>query len=377
VKAQKEKKKYPPLWFVRASEGLRLFFLRMNRRFTHPNVVLWGMVHNMWMASGIGVAAELGLADLLKQGPRHVAELAREIGSDEESLYRLLRMLASEGIFRQGRRRTFENTSLSLPLQEEGIRYLLIAQLGPGQFELFSKLMESVKSGQPVPEYASGRELFEHIGGDSTRNDYFNRAMSDVSRMQVPALLPVFPFHRYGVIADIGGGQGHFLTAILEDCPSSKGILFDLPVVLQQNQDADSDSDVSESAPGASNPVPAVMDRLSRISGDFFQEVPAGADLYMMKNILHDWNDEDVLKILFNIARAMSDKARLLIIEAVLEEDNSPSFAKMTDILMMISAGGKERTRLQWVALFTEAGFRICRVHPTVSPHRIIELEKL
>ena len=353
--------KYPPRWFVRATEKLRYFFFRMHRRFTHPRVVLWEHVHNMWVAAGIGLAAELGLADLLAKGPLPVDELARQSGSDRRSLYRVLRMLASQGIFREIRGEGFANTALSRPLMEGDVRHLFRAHLGPGHFELFSHLKESVMSGKPARGNDSGRELFHMIGSDETRNTRFNRAMSDASRMQVPAILPAFPFRRFRTIADIGGGQGNLLSAILKDCPGSRGILFDLPAVLEGEREA--------------GRGPEAEERITRISGDFFREIPPGADLYMMKNILHDWEDSDSLLILQKIRQVMNGETRLLIIEAVLEEDNRPAFGKMTDVLMMVSAGGLERTRGQWMKLFHEAGFTLCRIYPIITHQSLMELK--
>ncbi len=359
----KEFPTYPPLFFVRITEKLRQFFLRLNRRFTHPNMVLWDMVHNFWVAAGIGVVAELGIADLVKNGPRAIDDLASQTGTHPESLYRVMRMLATQGIFRELRGKRFASTPLANQLRDDQIRYILMLHLDPRHFQMFSKLMTSVKTGSNVTGEFEGGELFEHIGSDQKRNERFNRAMTDASWLQAPALLSAFSFNRHRKIIDIGGGQGLFLAAILRNNSQCEGIVFDLPNALSR---------AGEVIDGYS-----LENRMETAGGDFFKEVPRGGDLYMMKSVLHDWNDEDSLKILGNLHRAMKPEARLLVIESVIGKINEPSFGKMTDILMMIAAGGKERTRQEWEALLDRAGFRIRKIHSTISPHSLIEAEKV
>ena len=201
---------YPPLWFVRISQKIRHFFLKMNRRFTHPNVVMWELAQNMWLASGISVAAELGIADLVKEGPLSIEDLADQTGTHKNSLYRVLRMLASQGIFRELRGQRFESNSLAMPLQEDQIRYLMLVHLNRNQFQIFGNLMESVRTGKPVTGDLSAKALFDQIENDELKKEWFNKAMTCASKMQVPTLLSAFPFRRYGKIIDIGGGRGFF-----------------------------------------------------------------------------------------------------------------------------------------------------------------------
>jgi len=352
---------YPPLFFVRITEKLRAFFLRLNRKFTHPNVVLWEMIHNFWLAAGINVAAELGIADVLNNGPLHIEELARQTCTHEESLYRVLRMLSAQGIFRELKGMRFASTPLSGPLREDQIRHLIMVHLTPRHFQMMGELMTSVKTGNTVTGDMSGSALFDHIGSDEQRNEMFNRAMTNASKMQASILLSAFPFKRYRKIIDIGGGQGLFLAAILNYSDQSKGIVFDLPHTIT----------------GAGKVIGeyGLGDRMDAEDGDFFREVPAGGDLYMLKSVLHDWDDESAGKILRNVHKAMPSTARLLIIESVINERNKPSFGKMTDILMMVSAGGKERTLAEFEILLEQAGFRIRKIRSTISPHSLIEAE--
>ncbi|MDX2432395.1 MAG: methyltransferase [Bacteroides sp.] len=354
---------YPPLFFVRITQNIRLFFLRMNRRFTHPNVVMWEMAHNMWLAAGISVVAELGIADLVKEGPRSVDDLADQTKTHSDSLYRVLRMLASQGIFKEIKGQRFETTSLAMPLQDDQIRYLVLLHLNRNQFRVFGELMESVRSGTTVRKEHSGKALFDHIGNDERKNEWFNKAMTSASKMQVPALLSAFPFQRYRDIMDIGGGEGLFLASVLSKAPKSKGVTFDLPAVLSRTKGIIDKH--------------ALTGRMFAVEGDFFDGVPDGGDLYILKSVLHDWDDALCKKILGNVFKAMDQKSRLLVIESVLDEGNHPSFGKMTDILMMVAAGGVERTRTQWVSLLGASGFKIRKIHPTITPHSIIEAEKI
>jgi len=354
---------YPPYCFVKITEKIRHFFLRMNRRFTHPNVAIWEMALNMWLAAGISVVTELGIADLLKDGPKSIDQLAALTNTHTDSLYRVMRMVSSHGIFREKKGKRFVLTSLAEPLQDDKIRYLILVHLRPNHFEMFGSLIKSVRTGSTVSGETSSRVLFDYLGNEETRNEWFNKAMTSISKMQVPALLSAFTFKKFCNIIDLGGGEGLFLATVLSKAEKSRGVLFDLPGALLKS------GDIIERY--------SLTDRMKPVAGDFFESVPEGGDLYMLKNVLHDWDDESSLKILRNIHKVMDHKSSLLVIEVVLDEGNRPSLGKMSDILMMAAAGGKERTRTQWKDLLAEAGFRIRKIHPTISPHYIIEAKKI
>jgi hypothetical protein len=273
-----------------------------------------------------------------------------------------MRMLASQGIFRELKGRRFKSTSLARPLEEDQIRYLILVHLNRNQFAMFGELMKSVRTGDTVSGNRSGSALFDHIGDEEKRNEWFNRAMSSASKMQVPALLSAFPYKKYPKIIDVGGGEGLFLAAVLGQAAQSRGVVFDLPNVLETSGDVIVDH--------------FLEGRMEIQAGDFFESVPAGGDLYMLKSVLHDWDDASAVKILQNVHRVMEKHSRLLIIEAVLDEENQSSFGKMTDILMMAAVGGQERTHRQWEVLLQSAGFSIRKIHSTITPHSLIEVEK-
>jgi predicted methyltransferase len=353
---------YPPLFFVRMTEGFRAFLLRLHRRFTHPNVAMWQMTHQLWITAGIGVVAELGIADLLRDGPLTVDELASRTETDRESLYRLMRMLATQGIFRESGYGMFRTTRLGRALQDDQIRHLVIMHLNPKHFEIFGSLMDTVRSGRPVPGDKSGRALFDRIGKHPEKSGRLHRAMNNASRMQASTILKAYSFKPYHRIVDLGGGQGIFLAAILRHTKGPAGVVYDLPAAVEGSGKVIQENNLEG--------------RLEARTGDFFESVPEEGDLYMMKSVLHDWNDKEALEILRNVHRAMKLHARFLVIESIVEPGNRPSPGKMTDMLMMAAAGGKERTRDEYRELMEAAGFRIRKIYPTVSPHSIIEAVK-
>jgi hypothetical protein len=350
---------YPPLFLVRITEKIRGRFLWLYRKFTHPNVAVFEMVQHFWLAAGIGVAAELGLADILKKGDRKVSELASLTQTHEESLYRLMRMLASHAVFRELKDRIFTLTPLAKALQEDQVKYLISGHLTKLHFLMFSDLMESIRTGKSLSDRYADNNLFEHIGRDGQRNELFIRAMTNASLMQAAALLPAYPFRRFKNIFDIGGGQGLMMCSIIKKHTRCQGIVFDLP----------------QSSGLAVQMIDkyGVADRCRFIAGNFFESIPGGGDLYMLKNVLHDWDDVASLKILHNIRKAMPSGSKLLIMESMLDTGNDLSFGKMTDLLMMVAVGGKERTKAEFTVLLSQAGFIIRKIRRTLSPLYLIE----
>jgi hypothetical protein len=271
-------------------------------------------------------------------------------------------MLATQGIFREDGDRIFSTTRLGRTLQEDGIRHLVIMHLNPRHFEIFGSLLDTVRSGRPVSGDTSGRALFDRIGNNEAKSGRLNRAMNNASTMQASTILKAYSFKPYHRIVDLGGGQGIFLAAILRHTKGPAGLVYDLPSAVE----------------GSGNIIRAndLEGRLEARAGDFFEKVPEEGDLYMMKSVLHDWSDKESLEILSNVHRAMNQNAKLLVIESIIEPGNRPSAGKMTDMLMMAAAGGKERTRDEYRELLEAAGFRIRKIYPTVSPHSIIEAVK-
>jgi O-methyltransferase domain len=353
---------YPPRFLVLFFERMRHVLMRLNRRFTHPNVAVFEMAHNLWLAASLNVAAELGIADLLKEGGKSIHELAHITDTHEESLYRMMRMLASQGIFREQKNRVFTLTPLAEALQENNMKFLMTSHLSKRQFHLFGEMIYTIRTGKSASEIVIGDKVFDHLGKDSAHNEHFINAMTNVSLIQISTIVPVYPFGKYKNMIDIGGGEGLMMAALLQKYPRSRGIVFDLP------QSADLAIKFIERY--------GIDDRCTFVAGSFFDSIPEGGDLYIMKNILHDWNDESCLIILRNIAMTMPSDSRLLIIDPYVAEGNRPSFGKMTDMLMMTALGGKERTRDEFRILLDQAGLRILKIQRTISQLIMIEAEK-
>jgi hypothetical protein len=350
--------KYPPVFFVRFADSLRRRLVKISRRFTHPNVTMLEYMQNLWLLGAISVANELGIADIIKKDSRSVAELASLTGTLEEPLYRVMRMLASEGIFLESENRIFFNTRISESMQERELKFFIQHTLNSMQFRIFGEMMHSVKTGNRTSELFVQTGMFEHIGKSKELNDLYNRAMTNTSRMQVAAILSAFRFNNFHHIVDVGGGLGLFLSAILSEYSNLQGTLFDLSQVI----------DSTEKLPELNN----FEGRLKIARGSFFDSIPAGGDLYTLKNILHGWSDEECVRILKNIRNAMQGNAKLMIIEAVVDDINKPSWGKMSDIFMMAGLGGKERTREEFKSILEQSGLRIEEIRRTVSPLSLI-----
>jgi hypothetical protein len=349
---------YPPLLIVKFFNSLRRRMVRISRRFTHPGVVMLEHMQNLWLLGSLSVANELGIADILKEGSLTISELASITGTSEDHLYRVMRLLASEGIFRELKGRRFTNTRYSEPMLEKELKYFIQHTLNPLQFRIFGEMMHSVRTGKRTTELFFEDEVFEHMGGSEELGDLYNRAMTNTSRMQVAAILSSFDFSSFKKIVDVGGGHGLFISAILRRYPAAEGVLFDLPRVVGNH----------ERLTGTAG----LGDRLSIVAGSFFESAPPGGDLYLLKNILHGWDDMECIEILVNIKKVMARGGKIMIIESVVGDLNEPSWGKMTDIFMMAGLGGRERTRQEFRSLVEGAGLKPEGIKETVSPLSII-----
>jgi hypothetical protein len=218
-------------------------------------------------------------------------------------------------------------------------------------------LLQSVKTGEIAFEYTFGKPVFPYFAENAAPARIFDDAMTSFSAGIANAVAAVYDFSGAQTIADIGGGHGILLSTVLKKNPGAEGILFDQPQVVA----------------GASQQLQGVSDRIEIVEGDFFAEIPVAADVYLMKHIIHDWNDEQSISILKNLARSAAPGAKLLLIESVVEEDDSPSMSKVMDLNMLVMTGGKERTATEYAALFEQTGFKLTNVIPTPSPMQIVE----
>ncbi|MFH1296176.1 MAG: methyltransferase [Bacteroidota bacterium] len=352
----------PPRWIVRAIQGVRSALLALHDRMFPGNVVLYEKFQYFYLLPSLYVAAELNIAGLLQDEDKSLADLARESGSDPESLYRILRVLASQGIFRESQNRTFSNTGLSRPLMDRpgSLRHMLRHHLGNLNWQITGDLLETVRTGKDGFNRKFGKNIYDYLAGDPNSYALFDQSMSDLSSLGIAPLLQSYNFSNITILADIGGGEGFLLANILKRHPSLRGILFDLPAALEKAGQTLQDYGVKE--------------RVNLKEGNFLVSVPSGADGYLLKNILHNWNDSCCLTILSNIRKVLPENGKVIIVEMIIPPGNRPSTAKMIDIQMLTSMpGGKERTREEFEALFHQAGLSLFREYSAIAPVSVLE----
>ena len=329
-----------------------------------PDAILMQLLFGALMQKSICIAAKLRIADLLAEGPQTIAELAATTEAHEPSLYRLLRTLASVGIFSETSKQKFELTPVATLLRSDvpnSMRDFAIMMDEHWLWSAWGELMYSVRTGGIAHDKVQGMSSFEYFKQNAEAGQIFYRAMTNISQNVMPAIVEAYNFSDVHKLVDIAGGHGLLLARILKMNPHMNGILFDLPHVIDAAKELLNKEGVST--------------RVELASGDFFKTIPAGADAYMMKHIIHDWDDEQSIKILQNIRAAISEKGKVLIIEMVVPEDNQPSPAKALDLLMLVMEGGKERTASEYSNLLATSGFSLTRIVPTKSPYSIVEAE--
>jgi O-methyltransferase domain/Dimerisation domain len=311
-------------------------------------------------------AAELKVADHLRSGPKHVAEIASATGVTEDGLYRVLRVLAMKGIFAETDSRTFALTSPAEFLcsgHRNTQRDTVVWLSDPFHLHVNEELMHSMKTGQPAVERVTGKAVFEFFANDQVENVRFHNAMTNLSASFLPALFEAYDFSRFSTVVDVAGGHGYTICEILRRYPGVKGILFDLHPVVE----------------GAEHRICelALESRCQMVGGDFFQSVPKGGDAYVMKMIIHDWDDERALVILKHCREALrgTPKGKLILLEMVLPPGNEFSPSKLIDIEMLLMTGGRERTAQEFRDLLARAGFRLTQIVPTKSPYCVVEAE--
>ena len=316
-----------------------------------------------WVSASISVVAELGIADLLAKGDQTAEELAAAVSVHADSLYRVLRALASVGVFAETEGRRFTLTPLATCLRgdaPDSMKQFARFVAMPGASAAWGELMHCVQTGQSGLQKAFGLpNPFEYFKTHHDEAAIFDGAMTDNSRQSAPAVAQAYDFGRFRQLVDVAGGRGLLLGTILQQYPDLRGVLFDLPPVIA----------------GAHQTLASfgLNGRCQTVDGNFFEAVPEGADAYMLKHIIHDWNDERSAAILRNIRKAMDGSGRLLIVEVVIAPGNEPSFGKLLDLEMMVIPGGRERTSDEYRDLFAAAGFELAGIHPTAAPASVIE----
>jgi hypothetical protein len=334
------------------------------------HVVVLQMITARWVSQAIAAAAKLNIADRLISGPRTIAEIAAATRTDASSLYRLLRALASVGIFAEVgaspqtecTARRFSLTPLAEPLRSDVPNSMCGAALMFGEewsVLAWAGLDLSVQTGKPSFNRVFGKPLFEYLSSHPEALEVFFLAMKSFTSITQGAIVEACDFSGIETLADVGGGNGSLLAAILRANPVLRGILYDTEKVVATSQA------ILESA--------GVAGRCAVHTGDFFQGVPSGGDACILKHIIHDWDDERSIAILSNCRRALPARGKLFVVDAVIAPGNAPALGKLLDLEMLVMApGGRERTQEEFQKLFTAGGFRLVQVIQTASPVSIL-----
>jgi hypothetical protein len=355
-------RKAPPVRLVRIVDRVRTGLQKLTRATVPGNIALLEMANGSWTTQALYVATSLGIADELAGGPLNAAEVARRVGADPDAVYRLMRALAGKGVLKQRRDERFALTPIGDALRPDvpgSMRAMILLLGNQAHWEHWGNLLHSVKTGEPAPIKLRGTNFFEYLDANPELAAVFNDAMTSMSAMATDPVLAVYDFSGFRQIVDVGGGHGALLAAVLQSAPNANGVLFDLPSVV----------DGARPALDAAG----VGDRCTVSAGSFMDAVPEGGDAYLLKTIIHDWDEETALLILRNVRAAMGPQAKLLLLEMVLPQQPSSHFGTMLDLEMLVNAGGKERTRSEYANLLARAGFRLQRVVETAGPLSIAE----
>ena len=352
----------PPTRVIQAAAGLRTTLQRLTRRMIPANIALLELASGFMATHAIYAVAKLGIADALVNGPLPAEDIATAVGADPDNTARLLRACAMFGVFTEHPDGRFDMTALAEPLRSETPNSMLpvILMLGDSQYQQpWCQLAQTVQTGVPGAETVLGKRMWEYLDDNPEFAATFNNAMSRLSALDWPTVEAAYDFTQFSTIVDLGGGHGQLLALMLAASPAAKGVLQEREAVVGQ-------AEVHLRRAG-------VLDRCRIDTGSFFDTAPSDGDLYVMRRVIHDFDDEQAKAILTNIRRHMAMDSTLLLLESVVALGNTSHFAKTLDLEMMIFVGGRERTERQFGALLDLAGFRITRIIPTVSTISLVE----
>lgn len=307
-------------------------------------------------------ATEMGVADALAAGPLTCDALAQRVNAEPDALYRLMRALAAMGVFTELDDRTFALNEMSEFLRSDSPRSVrdLVRYLGVDwNMRTLAHVAHSVRTGAAAFDFVHGVPVFEYLAHHEEDARLLDTALSRYSKGAAAAIFASYDFSRCSRLVDVGGGNGEVLCGLLQRQATMRGVLFDRPDVIESARQRIAASEVA--------------DRVDLLGGDFFDTVPSGADVYLLKNVIHDWDDERAVHILRNCRAAMRDDARVLLVETPLAGANEGEFAKLMDVGMLATTGGRERTAQEYSEILNRAGLRLLQVLPTKSPNCIVE----
>ena len=327
-----------------------------------PQKAILQMATSYWVSQSLYVAAKLGIADLLKSGSQSCSQLADSADVNAQLLYRLMRALASVGVFAEKEQGCFSLTPFAACLQSDvpGSMRALVIMCGEEHYQAWGDILYSLQTGGSAFEHLYGMPLFQHLAQNPESGKIFDQAMTSNSLIENAAILASYDFSGFHKLVDVGGGQGHLISSVLKANPKMQGTLFDLPYVIE----------------GAKNLTEAegVSQRCELVGGDFLESVPSGGDAYVLKRIIHNWDDKSAIAILKNCHRAMGENGKLLVVEQVIPPDNEPCFGKFMDLTMMVMfPGAREHTEPEYRAMFEASGFKLTKIVPTRGDVSLIE----
>jgi SAM-dependent methyltransferase len=332
----------------------------------NPGTVLFQMVIGKWISQALATVVEFAIPDQLSKGPRHCRDLARQAGVSEEGLYRLLRALASVGVCAESADRRFKLTRMGQFLRSDHPESLagIVRFIGhDSTWRPWGELDYSVKSGLPAFDRVFGMPIFEYYSTHPEAAAIFDRAMTSISMTEARAASAAYDFKGVETLMDVAGGHGQLLATVLGRHKKMRGVLFELPHVA--------------AGAAATFTRAGITGRVRIESGDFFKELPSGADAIIMKHIIHDWDDDSAMRILQTCHRALGERGKLLIVDPVVPIGNKPHYGKLLDLEMLVlTPRGRERTRIEFAELLRGADFRISRIIATKGPLSIVEATK-
>jgi SAM-dependent methyltransferase len=331
-----------------------------------PQLVLYQMAIGHYLSRALHLAAKLGIADLLKDGPRHFADLAQSTATHGPSLNRALRLLASVGVLEEQENARFGLTPLGECLRTDvpgSAHAMVMLFAGPRIQDAWKDLEYCVRTGEPAFRKRGITDPFSEAARDPEEAANFDTAMADLTRLIAMGVVAAYDFTPFGTLVDVGGGNGTLLIGILKANPRLRGVVFDRPDVAERARKQIAESDLGE--------------RCRAVGGDFFEAVPDGGDAYLLKHVIHDWSDERALAILKNCHRAMGPNARLLIVEGVyprrIDQSLESRGAAANDINMLVNTGGRQRSEAEFRSLYEAAGIKLTRIVPTQARVSVIE----
>ncbi|AGB20950.1 hydroxyneurosporene-O-methyltransferase [Mycobacterium sp. JS623] len=352
----------PPVALINAVQRGRHHLLRLHQSLVPAQVAMAELIIGANTAHAMSVAADLRIADALADGPLGLHELADRVGANPDALGRLLRVLISRGVFRRRRDGRYDLTALARTLRWEApdsMADFARFEGSPEHREHWSHCLDAIRTGEAVVPTLRGMEAFDWLETQGELNRVFNAAMTNISELAAGAVSSAYDFAGYHTIVDVAGGHGRLLAGILSATPTATGVLFDLPHVVAGAGPLLRDHGVAE--------------RVRIAEGSFFDAVPDGGDLYVLKNIIHDWPDDEARQILKTVRAATRTGTAVALIECVIPPHDRDFLAKTMDLEMLIYNAGRERTADEYRNLLQQSGFQMTRVVPTRSPLSIVE----